>query len=104
MRIGAIEETITVSGETPIVDIQGTRQQQTMDQTTITAIPTGRAYQNLVTLVPAMINPTGPSQDVGGSAGDVQPRYSVHGGAMTDSRIQVDGMTVGSTATGGSGG
>jgi hypothetical protein len=104
LRVGALEETVTVTGETPVVDVQSARGQQTIDNETLRAIPTARAYQNVIALVPAITNPTGPSQDVGGDRGDVQPRYSVHGAAMTDSRIQMDGMTVGSTATGGSSG
>ena len=42
MKVGAIEETITVTGETPIVDIQSTARQQVLNKDVIEAIPTGR--------------------------------------------------------------
>ena len=39
MRVGAVEETITVTGETPIVDVQNTRRQRVIDRETIDNIP-----------------------------------------------------------------
>jgi len=47
MRVGAVEETITVSGETPIVDIQSTTRQQVLDHAVIDTVPTGRLLQNI---------------------------------------------------------
>src|SRR5438046_2064352 len=44
MQVGAVEETITVSGETPIVDVQSTRRQTTLSGDTVNAIPTARGY------------------------------------------------------------
>src|SRR3990170_668207 len=42
MRVGALEETITVTGETPLVDVQSTTRQRVMDQEAISTLPTGR--------------------------------------------------------------
>ena len=53
LRVGAVEETITVSGETPIVDIQSTTRQQVLDHAVIDAIPSGRLIQNLGACSPA---------------------------------------------------
>ena len=44
LRVGALEETITVTGETPIVDVQSVRRQTTISGDVITAIPTARGY------------------------------------------------------------
>src|SRR4026208_733895 len=52
MKVGALEETITVTGETPVVDVQTARTQQTLTNDVVTAIPTARNYQNLHVLVP----------------------------------------------------
>ena len=41
LRVGALEETITVTGETPIVDVQSARRQQVLDDSVVSAIPTG---------------------------------------------------------------
>src|SRR6266542_6281150 len=42
LRVGALEETITVTGETPIVDVQNTRRQRVIDREVIDNIPTSR--------------------------------------------------------------
>src|SRR5438876_6734174 len=41
LKVGALEETITVTGETPIVDVQSAKVQQTVSKDVIAAIPTG---------------------------------------------------------------
>jgi Carboxypeptidase regulatory-like domain len=109
MRVGALEETVTVTGESPIVDVQSTRQQQTIDRDIITAIPTGRSFQSLATLIPAMVSQggmQGGSQDVGGDRGpwSSSDRFIVHGGLVTDSRLLVEGLGVASASAGGASG
>src|SRR5688500_7264807 len=52
LRVGALTETITVSGESPLVDVQSSRTTQTMDKELISAIPSGRQYWSLTALVP----------------------------------------------------
>ena len=42
LRVGALEETITVTGETPIVDVQSARTQQIITRDIISAIPSSR--------------------------------------------------------------
>src|SRR5688500_6336990 len=39
LRVGAIEETVVVTGEAPVVDVQSTRRELTLDNDTIHAIP-----------------------------------------------------------------
>src|SRR5690242_21695858 len=39
MRVGSLEETITVSGASPIVDVQSTAQQKVLNQEVMNAIP-----------------------------------------------------------------
>src|SRR5262245_22915096 len=41
LRVGAVAETITVSGATPLVDVQNVRQQQVMTRTVLDTVPTG---------------------------------------------------------------
>jgi hypothetical protein len=102
LRVGALEETITVSGETPIVDVQSTTRQSVLDRELINAIPSGRNPTFLAALLPSV---TVANPDVGGingqsfsSAGEV----SAHGNS--DVRTQVNGVSVhsaqGSGATG----
>lgn len=100
LRVGALEETITVTGETPVVDVQSARTQQVLSDDVITAIPTARNYQNLHVLVPGVTIAAG-NQDVGGAAGDQQIFFSAHGGSVFDSRVQVNGLMVGDSSVGG---
>src|SRR5215510_1830416 len=51
LKVGAIEETVTVSGETPVVDLQSTTKERVMSQEVINALPTGRMYYTLGVLV-----------------------------------------------------
>src|SRR5438132_8169958 len=100
LRVGAVEETVTVSGETPIVDVQSVKRQQTLTNDIIGAIPTARVYHSIMNLVPG-VNTSG-TQDVGGLAGPSVIVFAVHGGRLSEGRLQVDGLSVGA-AVGGSG-
>ena len=95
LRVGALEETITVTGAAPVVDVQSTRQQQVLDREVIRDIPTSRQYYSVAALVPGM-SVTNQTQDVGGSALLGTPDYVIHGGRTGDGRLTVDGLTVGS--------
>lgn len=99
LRVGTVQETITVTGETPLVDVQSSKLQQTLKQDVINAIPTGRTYFGLAALVPGI---TTSVQDVGGISGPATVTFSIHGGPGTEGRLQVDGMSIGSSQ-GGSG-
>ncbi|MEQ1907915.1 MAG: carboxypeptidase regulatory-like domain-containing protein [Vicinamibacterales bacterium] len=92
MRVGGIEETITVTGESPTVDIQSSRSQQTIDSKTIAATPSGNRYQNLLALVPGVV--VGGTQDVGGTRGDAPTDVAIHGGSINDGRLRIDGGNV----------
>ena len=93
LRVGAVEETITVTGETPIVDVQSTKQQQVMDAELIAAIPTGRSLANLAVLIPGVIawSPRG-LNDVGGTDNLQNTYMSIHGGRAYDQRTLIDGI------------
>ena len=98
LRVGSLEETITVTGESPIVDVQSTRRQQILTNNTINEIPSGRSYFSLVALVPGV---TISSNSVGGLGGPATVTFTLHGGPGNEGRLQVDGMGVGSTLNGG---
>jgi hypothetical protein len=94
LRVGGIEETITVTGESPVVDVQSTRTQQTLESSTIAATPTGNRYQNLLALIPGVVIAGTFGQDVGGSRGDTPTDIVVHGSSINDGRIRIDGGNV----------
>jgi hypothetical protein len=96
LRVGSLEETITVTGESPIVDVQSVRRQTTVDGDVIAALPTSRSYGALFQLVPAV---TGGSRDVLTRPGLVV--FGGPGGRGTEGRLQVDGLGVGAPLSGG---
>jgi hypothetical protein len=91
LRVGALEETITVSGQSPVVDIQTAVQQQVMTRQILDAVPTGRSVPTLGALLPGarLALP-----DVGGTSGMQNRDLTVHGSDGRDTTFQIDGMTV----------
>jgi hypothetical protein len=96
LKVGNLEETITVTGESPIVDVQSIRRQTTVSGDTIAALPTSRSYGALFQLVPAV---TGGSRDVLTRPGLVV--FGGPGGRGNEGRLQVDGLAVGAPLSGG---
>jgi Carboxypeptidase regulatory-like domain len=92
MRVGAVEETVTVSGEAPIVDVTNSRRQQTISGDVIAAIPSSRQYFGLTTLVPAL-NIQG--NDIGGASGPIFSVFQIHGGRRNEGQVLVDGLSMG---------
>jgi hypothetical protein len=91
MKIGAVAETIAVSGAAPTVDVQSAAHIQTLDREAIDSIPTGRTIQGIGQIVVG-INLSLP--DVGGSRAAMQTYMSVHGQSAANNTVMVDGMTV----------
>jgi hypothetical protein len=97
LRVGALEETITVSGASPVVDVQNTRQLTTMSRDVIDSIPAAKSPQSFAVLVPGVIasTATAPSaQDVGGTVSDRLPALIVHGSRSQEMPTLYDGMRV----------
>jgi hypothetical protein len=94
LRVGDVAETITVSGQSPVVDIQNVSQSRVMTRDALDAIPSGRLYTNLGMLLPGAI--TGGvqrnTQDVGGAQGQAFVILGIHGGRTPDEQVQLDGM------------
>ena len=65
LTVGELQETVTVSGETPIVDVQSVRVQQTLSDDVIAAIPSSRNAAGLQSLIPGL-NVTQAGVAVGG--------------------------------------
>ena len=90
MRVGGLEETITVSGDTPIVDVQQAVQQQILPQKLLDAVPTGgRNYQSVGAI---LVGISQSSPDVGGGQGMQQTYVAAHGSDPRDNSILVDGI------------
>ena len=94
MAVGALEETITVSGASPVVDVQNTVSREIISRDIIDAVPTGRGSGALAALVPGVVLDRPVRQDVGGSRGEQSVRSGIHGGTAGDLRQFVDGMQI----------
>ena len=98
LQVGSVAETITVSGASPIVDVQNVNELAVMNREIIDAVPTGRSFQNLGILIPGMfaggVAGSRITQDVGGTAGQNYMTLSIHGGDGSDQSVQIDGMAV----------
>ena len=99
MKVGGITETITVSGTTPIVDVQSVRRQTTLSNEVLTTVPTARSWAATAVLIPGIIIQAGTSADI-----QVTPQMTVFGGAggrANEGRMQVDGLNTGAALNGG---
>jgi hypothetical protein len=95
LKVGDLTETITVTGESPIVDVQSSTQQRSITAEIVESIPTGRSIVNLAILIPGMVafSPRGIS-DVGGTDNLQTTFVTIHGGRPEDSRTQIDGIQI----------
>jgi hypothetical protein len=100
MRVGALEETILVTGEAPLVDVQSATRQQVLDRQVIDTIPAGRSPFSLGVLVPGVTLTSG-NQDVGGSDLNATQGLAAHGGKFGDQVITQSGMPVTAQASSG---
>src|SRR5437588_10007977 len=91
MRVGSVEETVTVTGESPLIDTQSVTQRKSITHDLIDALPTGRSFQNIRVLVPGVVIALG-SQDVGGTGGDRYQTLSVHGSRSDQMPLVMNGM------------
>jgi hypothetical protein len=93
MKIGSVEETITVTGESPIVDIQSAALTRSMTAEVFKEIPSGGSWIQMAALVPAI---RASNTDVGGVLGDqVGAQVSAHGALPGDGVSMIDGLRIG---------
>ena len=68
MPVGALEETITVTGAAPLVDTQNVRQQKVVSDELLASLPTGsKGLMGISTLIPGLSS--GSNEGGGGSSG-----------------------------------
>jgi hypothetical protein len=100
MAIGALEETVTVSGESPVVDVASTTTQTNIDKELFDSIPTSRNPWVMANLVPGVV---ASRLDVGGTEAMQQYSLEAYGSADSQKTFSVDGLKMNwSGANGGS--
>jgi hypothetical protein len=91
LKVGTLAETVTVTGESPIVDVQSTVHTQVLSRDVLDALPTGRTIQGLGQLVLGIgLN----VPDVGGSRAMQQTYMATHGMDSSNNTVLVDGLMV----------
>ena len=67
MQVGSLEETITVSGASPLVDTQNVTQQNVLSSSALAVLPTGtKSLESILSLTPGL---SGAAAGVGGAQG-----------------------------------
>ena len=98
MKVGSLEETVTVTGESPIIDVQSVRRQTVISGDVMKDLPAARSYAGVMMLIPSTITQAGANLDI-----QVTPGMLVFGGAggrNNEARIQVDGLNTGAAFNG----
>ncbi len=92
LRVGGLEETLTVSGQAAVVDVRNAARTAVLPRDLLDALPTSRTYTTAGAIVPG-IKLTKP--DIGGTQA-VQQAYPVSRGMVNhaDNMMMIDGMPV----------
>jgi len=98
LKVGAVEETVTVSGMSPVVDVQNAQRTTVLTRALLDAIPVPRMYQAEGALA---VGTKVSDQNVGGARSAVNPRLTAHMSVTKDTTIDVDGMKMNTLVGGG---
>jgi hypothetical protein len=96
MKVGELQETVTVTGASPVVDVQNTRRETVISADAIQALPATRAYGSLLNAMPGVT-----VDNNGLAATPTMTFFSAHGGRTNEGRMSINGMTVAAAFNGG---
>ncbi len=99
MKVGGVEETVTVSGASPIVDVQTTQRRDVLTRDVLDVLPTGRNYQTIGSTLPGV---SMGRFDVAGSTAMQQGSVMTNGSLGGDMALLIDGMNIQSSLSSGS--
>jgi hypothetical protein len=102
LRVGTIQETVTVTGESPIVDTQSVRREVVLNNETLNTLPATRGYGSALATVPSLN--IGGVAGAGASTAPTTPSmmfFTAHGGASGEGRLLTNGMVVAAPFGGG---
>src|SRR5256885_1348921 len=96
MKVGTVQETVTVTGASPVVDVQNTKRETVIGADAIQSLPATRAYGSLLNAMPGVTVDTN-----GLAATPTMTFFSAHGGRSNEGRMSINGMTVAAAFNGG---
>lgn len=90
LKLTPLEETVTVTGESPLVDVKSAQTMRTVSNEVVENIPIGRRFSDLITTAAGVLD----------SEYDFAPAQTVHGGSVRDNLYNVDGAGANDTTVG----
>ena len=91
LKVGAVAETITVTGESPVVDISNVRQQTTLERGTLEALPTTGRLAMYAQIIPGATYGSAVWQSVGG-LDERGNAFGIHGSRAEDNVPVMNGL------------
>jgi outer membrane receptor protein involved in Fe transport len=91
LEVGSVQESVTVTGESPTVDTKSNLQQTVMTQEVLEGVPSGRDPWSVAKIIPGVQVAT---YDIGGTQSFQQSSLSSHGSSTNDVSYNIDGATV----------
>jgi hypothetical protein len=91
LKVGAVTETVTVSGQSPVVDVQTNTKAQVLPRDVLDMVPTAHTIQSVGQLITGV---TLTAPDVGGSQAMQQTYFTTHGLGAAQTSLMVDGMII----------
>jgi hypothetical protein len=98
LTVGSVQETVTVSGQAPVVDVQSTQRTTVVERELLDSLPTGRTFQAIGALV---VGVRVSEPNVGGARSAINQRLVAYGSVAKDTTIAVDGMKASTVIDGG---
>jgi hypothetical protein len=98
MRVGSLQETVVVTGESPVVDVQSTRREAVIQGDVVATLPGTRSSGSLITMIPGL--------ETFGAAVNPAPGlvfFFARGGPNSEGRFNMNGMPVANAFAGGGG-
>src|SRR5206468_18151 len=89
LAVGTLEETVTVTAGSPVVDLQSTQNQSVINRQALDVLPAARTMQGGASLVPG----------VAFYSQGFTSNMSIHGSLREDQHIYFDGMNIGQNLT-----
>src|SRR3989441_11459916 len=96
LKVGELQETVTVTGASPVVDVQNTRRETVISADVIQALPATRAYGSLLNAMPGIT-----VDNNGLATTPTMTFFSAHGGKSNEGRMTINGMVVAAAFNGG---
>jgi Carboxypeptidase regulatory-like domain len=102
MRVGSIEESVVVTGESPVVDVQNAKREIVMNTATIQALPLARAAGALLNATPGLfVDTNGPALSPTMTFFNARSTTANSAGVAGEGRMTINGMTVAAARSGG---